>query len=815
MVRIVWLALMLALCGIASVANAADLGTGALPLRFEPSSPARFNATDEIRVEGIVGGTTPAAVALRVDDTASSSYPTRYNDERLIPPGPFRFAVGVHGLRTPSGRTLDAGAIARIVLFPWEGQPNVTITRFEIAPTAAMPEGVRGYSFGPPDAAVPSGFERIAPGDARLSSYGPIRAIHRPAPDPLVANGLQGVYSIVLPAPAPRVRVTVWSEDPGEWETLPHPFDRRIQVNGAVLIDEPKAKANWINARYLRGGPREHTPTDDAWTAYGAERGNARSIDVNATAEGVVIDITGPSQEAHFINAVVIEPIAAGADTTTLAPGQAFAQAQRAQWYRTTFPVVPEPARSDDGAVAIALASGAPPTAPISLSAAPDTGSSIRLAITSDVRIDHPLLKISAPRLGNTTLATRVWAGQYKLERDNSVLHRRDNRLLADPSALPLIPGTTRHYHLWVDVPKAAPPGTYTGTLTIGAGYIARSIPITIAVLPVTLPPTAKPAGFYLARAAHLNYFPALTLDRERQVRCDLDLLAGFGLTNTAPPISGLDRDYRGLDPAVLGVFAGDMQRAQSAGVAPGWLIYNTLADLATTEGVSRAVAAASRAEEFIKTNRLPQPLWSVADEPSNPDQAKFDLAGWIGQLRAASPGIRLAGHLNTPGDLRFASLFDTVLLNPGFGIDADKLDQLKASGKSVWLYNTSAPRQTAGLWLWRTSAERYVQWHARMPTADPFDPIDGREADFQMIYPSAAVCLVQPDIHRDLLAMAEGIVDQRWLLWLDAQTSEAARRLAKEVRAALPGPFADARAHTPETLDTLRARIMNLAALN
>ena len=281
--------------------------------------------------------------------------------------------------------------------------------------------------------------------------------------------------------------------------------------------------------------------------------------------------------------------------------------------------------------------------------------------------------------------------------------------------------------------------------------------------------------------------------------------MRGFDLSNTAPPVSGLER-------ADLGVFATDMRRAQRLGVTPGWLIYNPLTELVANQGLLRASETVGRLEEMIKAQGLPQPLWSVADEPSNPDQSSAQLAEWIKLLRAKASGIRLGGHLNTPADEKFIALFDTLILNQGFGIDAATLERLRKTGKGVWLYNTFAHRQTAGLWLWRTAAERYVQWHARLPTADPFDPIDGREADFQMIYPSAEVCVRQPDINRDLLRLAEGVVDQRWLLWLDAQASPAARALREEVRGSLTGAFADVRRMSRLDLESIRGRIMDLA---
>ena len=67
-----------------------------------------------------------------------------------------------------------------------------------------------------------------------------------------------------------------------------------------------------------------------------------------------------------------------------------------------------------------------------------------------------------------------------------------------------------------------------------------------------------------------------------------------------------------------------------------------------------------------------------------------------------------------------------------------------------------------AGFNLWRSGAKGYLQWHARMPTADPFDPSDGREDDVQFLLPHIVPCPEIQDVDRGLFELAEGIVDLR-----------------------------------------------------
>ncbi len=206
----------------------------------------------------------------------------------------------------------------------------------------------------------------------------------------------------------------------------------------------------------------------------------------------------------------------------------------------------------------------------------------------------------------------------------------------------------------------------------------------------------------------------------------------------------------------------------------------------------------------------MPAPVWSVADEPSNPDQGGKALREWVADLRKFAPQARLAGHLNASADIALLSLFDVVLVNQGYGIDLARLQKTANKGREVWLYNTGKPRFSAGLWLWRTPATRYLQWHARMPTADPFDPTDGREGDVQALLPGRDVCAATPDINESVLDMAEGLVDQRWLAWLDTEPSAA--DLRARILARLGTEWKAASALDGREMDDLRRDIEAMA---
>ena len=288
-------------------AVARDLGTGPLPIRIDAVEPMALDAGEELQIEGVVEAASPVVVVLRIDDMQSWSYASRFNGERTLPPGPFRWTLAAKGLRAPDGRQLDHTQVRRVIFFVAAGEGNVTLRRFETVPAKPLPEGAKGYALGAVTAEFPGGFERIAPGDPRIGG-GNVVAVQRPAPDPLIASGLRGIERLTLPWPAGRARVTIWAEDPGEWELLPHPLERRIRINGTDVVSERLTPEDWVQRRYLRGLDTEHGAGDDAWTAYGRLRGGMHSVEVETGADGVVIELAGSSASALYLSAVVIEP---------------------------------------------------------------------------------------------------------------------------------------------------------------------------------------------------------------------------------------------------------------------------------------------------------------------------------------------------------------------------------------------------------------------------------------------------------------------------------------------------------------------------
>lgn len=812
------LSFVLAVVAASVPALAGDLGSGRLPIRFTPPPTFAARGSDEIRIEGDVAGPGNVVLVVRIDDDRSGDYASRYNQERTLPPGPFRWSIGLQGLQTPNGRDLDLAALRRLHLFSAGSDGQVSIRTFAIVEGPRLPHGAAGYAFGHPRAPAPPGFKRVAPGDSMIEA-GRALPIRRPAPDPLVANGLRAVERIRLPAPFGRVRLTLWLEDPGEWSDLAHPLQRDIRVNGQRFLQWRKTPAEWVASRYLRHRHREHDASDDAWSAYGRWRGDRTTLELDGGAGGLSIELFGGSAEELFVSAALVEP-AEGSDAV------ARVEAWRADWYRSNWPI---------GAAA---GEPAPPVFGASMAgrrlegvAAPGSGLRLRFSVAPAQTVAAPRIVLVPPTRGGEQLGLRLWAAQRRLERrgaGDTILVLADDMLRGDPSALPLTAGRARTYEVWIDVPASTPPGVYEGRVSISGAIAAASaevvspnvaspvaasaeaagaeiavVPVRIEVLDVALPAAAKPAGYYLDEAPHLTWFESMRAERASQLACDLGLMRALGIAGSAPALS-----TPGTDPTA---FVADMRRAREFATAAPWLAYAPAKRLREAAGIAGSAAALGRLTETLLEAGLPLPVWSVADEPSNPGHGDARLQEWVGAIRDHAPAARIAAHLNAQRDAASAALFDVVLVNDGFGLDRGRMHAL--SGRhEVWVYNTALPRLTAGLWLWSMPAARYLQWHARMPTADPFDPTDGREGDVQMIFPGPQACPRQADIHRQLLTMAEGIVDQRWLTWLDARTGNEAEALRRRIRAALPDSWQDVRRIRDTALQAMRESIIALA---
>ncbi len=719
----------------------------------------------ELVVTGDNTATAPAPVILRIDDQPGADYAGRVNEERVMPPGPFTLRLRLAALRTPRGRALDAGLPWRVIAFAQDAGVQFAPLRLDVPPS--LPAGVHGWYFGPGWSPPLAGFEAVQPGDTGLS--GPnVVAVTRPGGDAVLAHGVR-LTRFAATLPPGRWRLTLWTEDPGEWETLPPVLEQRVRVNGADLLLLRRSYADWVAQRYLAGRDREADPQAPPFAALGALRGGRVGGVVTVGADGaLVVELAGFPAGATVLAAMIAEP----ADGPAL--GVAAVEAMRAARFAEAWPVLQAPP-------------AAPQARQLALSV-PEPGvtaaGGVAILRLEAVAPGRAVARVTVEWDG-AALPARVLWGQWRWRRPGanaaglvfSAAHLR-----ADAGAVPLRADLPRPL---VVIVQGTAPGRYRGRVVLRTPTQTITAPIALDVLAAARPAPAARVAAFLDFAPQLLGDPAWDRAPARaaaraQAKCDMAELGRLGLAPLAPPVGRLDDDFDGV--------IADFRAAAAQGGGP-FIAYAPLRALPAAE----APALIARADAALAAAGLPRVAWSVADEVSF--NGRVDAAATLARaVHAAAPGALLAGHLNNPGDAALLPQLALATVNPGFGADADDIAALRAAGVQPYLYNMPAPRFAAGAWLWRSGADGLLQWHGRMPTADPFDPTDGREGDVQFLWPTPGVC-APADLDADLLALAEGAEDLRWFAWLDAAAARNpdAAALRRRIWGEVPGHWAAA----------------------
>lgn len=732
-----------------------------LPLYRDQPFPVDAAAQDML-ITGVNHAPQPVTLVLRLDAADSVNYRSRVNEERLLPPGPFSLRLPAGSLKRSNGQPFDLRRTQKLFLFT---EPAGAVDA-DIALVPAPPRFAGGIALdaGPADQAPALGFERLAPDDPRLAGTRLV-AIRRAGSERLLADGIVGIDRLTLPVPPGRWHLKLWLEDPGEWETLPRVLVRTISVNGEIADQRNARLEDWISRRYLAPGARDSPALTSASEAFLARRGDPVEAFVTTAGEPVTVSFEAP--DPVYLAGLTLVPA-----TTEGQAARAQLDRQRAAAFDADWPVWSQ-------------------TAPTIVWADPQLarGESRRLRLTLPPgRIP---LAVEAPAAAEV----QAWETRWTLDRVQAA-----SQLLI-PTAQNLVPlgtlegridGLPREITLWLTAKADAAPGRYSLRL--------RFVDQTTQVLPFDILPgqlgAAEPrVGLYLDDAPLQVWRAEAGEDpRDAQYQCDAEFLRRLGLITLAPPLD-LRRPER-------------IARLLAAS-SPPWLAYAGLKRTLAAEGIEGSLSRVKALDGYIAEGLQREIFWSVADEPSNPQHGVDDLAA-AETLRGAYPNLRLAAHLNAPADRAFLPKLDMALVNQGFGLDRTTLRMTRAAltrpKAHLWIYNADHPRLAAGVWRWLTGADGYLQWHGQMPTADPFDPTDGREADFTLLLPRQTACPALPGIDARLLDLAEAVQDSRWIATLAATDTPTAQRILADVRDHLGDRWGAARTTaTPQFFESFR----------
>lgn len=773
------------------------------------STPVAFDANQELVVSGDNTSGKPVTIYLRVDDVNSTNWYSRVNTTTTFPPGPFVLRSPVSSWVTPSKARLDRTKVKRIVVSNGEGEGPIKLNDLHVEAGSPVPPDALALRFAPSaDIQVP-GFETVLPNDSRLSR--PAGVLIRTQNDPLLSSGLNNIDTITIPWTKSSVAtVSLWTEDQGEWEYFPHSLNRTITINGQVILQQSLTPGEWVDQVYKRGLWREAMIDGGPWEVYAKDRSGLITATVPVIDGKIVVQLQSDQPPNNgYLAAMVIEP--GNSDTAVDA-----IEDWRRKRYLERWPVVDkpvDPALAKDVTLRI-LPAGAPrsqhpfwdPSLPFQANFRAPRGGVVSIDFLAFSNQDDlmPDVSVTAPDGITPLVRWGKWTYMRRGVGENSLSITSDV-LDGDLSHMRVVNGVPRRLNVTFTVPDTAR-GTLPVTLALdiaGTRVEARAM---VEVIPVALPLPDRPVGYYMAAPNWEVWFPPAPDEADRGMACDYNALRAFG-------INGISPDMVMPTPDKLARYVQQMSLVKQAGFLPPYFDYTSVKYMQEAVGFAKIGPNIASAQRALAAAGLPNPLWSIADEPP-PGEAGFaEFKGIRDAIKASAPDAAISGQLNDTKQRALLPVFDTVLVNDGFGVSASGFQQMRAQKVIPWMYNMPDFRAAAGFLLWRTGGRGYLQWHARAWSGDPRDPTDAREPDYAMLPLSGDRCAPAPTIDALVITTSEGIEDLRWLQWLEERASgdSKARALKEALTDAVPADWA-AFQKTPPSLPALRDKIIDFA---
>ncbi|MGB0942322.1 MAG: hypothetical protein ACPGUE_07975 [Marinomonas sp.] len=731
-----------------------------------------------------------------------AAYRNRINEERGILPGPFNIQLYPFGFRTSKGSKLSFSADTRVKVFTLDkGKEIAEFKLTKLTPqNTGLSKALYAFDLGPEDQTVLQGFESMTPSHPLLAHTLKVRQkklnpFTRLSLDPLVRDGISGITSLKLPLPAGKWRLHLWTEDVGYWQTLPEQIERRIRINGQDRDYQHTPPWQWVQQRYTQNKFRlskfSQLNNLTSWRAIGQYRGGHKTFEVEAKNESLMIELAGATKMSTTITGLMVEKL----DQYLLAE----ANFNRAQWFNARWPLLPYVQEDKPKS-----------KKPSHYRLTKHNPLFIKLPLDKTISLDNLSWQTSP-----FTIEKRLYLPQLERNLGSYKANPAGSFLAIKPLLITATSPDKQHsgeLHLTIKAPAHLAPGTYTLQLIHKASQQPLDS-LSIQLLDVNLADLKKPVGVYLDLAPHLFLSYERKNMADKQLVCDLETLANLDFSGVAPhfPIpknKGVRQDYQAR-----------VQRLVSLGFQPPFLDYAGLKNLRYQFGQDETSKMLTALSQTL--DHKPKILAiSIADEPSNASSKGFALNQMASlvdnshQQNQQAPALLKAAHLNNPKDRRWLGELDIALINHGYGINRQSIQNIRNQDAQVWLYNMPNRRLAAGFFLWKYKLGGYLQWHARMPTADPFDPTDGREDDQQLLPVMAQLCAKVADLHPDLIEIAEGITDHKWLNWLDlmSKSSTPAFKLRQQLLQKIPNSWQRAENLSSQQLQTWRNEIEELA---
>jgi hypothetical protein len=456
---------------------------------------------------------------------------------------------------------------------------------------------------------------------------------------------------------------------------------------------------------------------------------------------------------------------------------------------------------------------------------------------------------------GPGTIPSAAWDGYLQT-------YRGDGRAVSEMALVPLQPAdlekdVTLCVWLRLAIPAAAPPGVYTGKVTIAAEpRRLAEVPIALEIYPFRLEERLPAAfGMYYREPAA----PALpAAARGAKLREQLRWMREIGFTSFTIPPPAVKQVAPERNRVVLECdpFWYELARETGMAAAPDQRLMTSSLSLARNIGkrlpgmsgltIDRNpgielrqpafkplyLEALRQYREFLDRLKLPVAVEAVDEPRAMPNPWNRNLADtltYADLLRGAGLPTFVTPMQDREGDLDYTVLVEhaDIISTHGWSASAELMRRTRSAGRILWIYNNGCDRLSWGFFPWRIGARGRWEWHFCWPedTAvggypgrewyNPFTGMDGLAPAAPAVYRGALL------FKSDFFRIAQGISDYAYLVTLEkaiaakraAQRNleivgEAERFLA-ELRQSIPAALPlNAAERAPLPLDEWRARI-------
>lgn len=750
----------------------------------------------ELIINGTNESDSQQILIIRIDNDSSSDYLSRVNKEFTLALGPFELILPLSGLKTSSGQPFKL-PYSKLFVFGADMWSGITLEKIHISTANSLPEQTLALDFGSDSSATFPGFQSI--GKDSLFLKGKVAERVRSSGDALVRDGIVGINNLKIPWPEGQWQLSLWAQDQGEWEYLPHFLTRKITTNKTTIIDDKMTREQWINDVYLAGNKKEGGIDGDPWTLIGERRSGFISKIIEVTNGMVNIELKG-DYDARYLSALVLEPVD-GIFARTI-------QENRRERFLNKWPVATTRYNPPELLSLQDISQQVKDNEAFYL-AARDSILNLTFEIKSPFDDITPVIVASSPKSSkgkSLKVTTRYGHWRYERPTPNATsLILDDSYLRADMKSIRLSNKRPKRLHVQVSIPPAAFPSDYSGKIQLFSRGELRLLDYKVRVLPTLLPKLESSVGLYLESAPFYQWFNALKSRASIATACDLSLMAAHGFSTIAPALATPDNKKSRRQ------FVAQMKQIKSFGFDGEILAYTPLKRLLKQKDAPDVAADLAKLNHLLKKNDFPDTHWSIFDEPASDSFSEIQSTSAL--LKKEHLKFKTAGHMNSNDQEELAAQSDLLLINHGVEVSAGNIKRLQSDSR-VWLYNMPKPRLAAGVYLWRSGAEGYLQWHGRMPTADPFDPTDGREGDVIYLYPSENQCPKALDIHRRFVDLHEATIDLRWLQWLETEAEKRpeVKKLLRDIRKSIPSQWEEAEILSDKELLEIRRKIISIS---